>query len=134
MNVHGHGWDKLFWIYPSDDLCTFSALASVLSHLVVSGWRVVLSSNFPAETRAVVIFPSRFFIRRFYSNFINRFCCFHAFKYVYVFFKVMYSQSNPYIHTCLLQLLGMLFKNKSFNSVSKNCHLPLPQGTQPNTR
>ena len=65
-----------------------SALVSSLTRLGLSIWRGVLSSHFYAVARTVDIFPSRFFMRRFYYTFINIFWYFHAFKNVNTYFKI----------------------------------------------
>ena len=58
----------------------FSVLYSTLTNIGVSSWWGESSYYFPGVTRTVGIFPSRFFIRRFYNTFINIFWYFHAFK------------------------------------------------------
>ena len=93
----------------------FSALASALTHLIVCSLRGGFYSNSPAVISMVGIWPIRFFIRRFYNNFPNRFCYFHAFKQFTATLKVMDSQSNHCTYACLLQLLRVLFKNISSN-------------------
>ena len=60
----------------------FPVLYSSLIHLRVSILWGSLCSHFPAVTSTVVILPSRFFIRRFYDTFINRFWYLQTFKHV----------------------------------------------------
>ena len=101
MNLHGHGRDSLVWLLPLYDLNNFSVLAWTITHLRVSSWQGGLSYHFPAVTRTVYIYPSRFFITRFYSTFINIFCYLHVFKHFYSWFK-----SNGFtiksLHICLI--------------------------------
>ena len=58
------------------------ALYNALANIWVSSSRGILSSIFPDDTSTVGIFPSMFFIRRLYNNFINRLWYFHVFKHV----------------------------------------------------
>ena len=60
----------------------FPALYNALANIWVSSSRGILSSIFPDDTSTVGIFPSMFFIRRLYNNFINRLWYFHVFKHV----------------------------------------------------
>ena len=66
----------------------FTVLYRDITHLGLSIWWGVLSSNFPAVVSAVGICPIRFSIRRFYNYFINKFCYLRAFKHVYSYFKI----------------------------------------------
>ena len=47
----------------------------------------VLSSIIPDATRTVVIYPGRFFIRRFYYTLVNRFWNFYMLKHINILFK-----------------------------------------------
>ena len=100
MNDRVHVWDR-YLTHLSNSLYIFSVLTSSLTHRRVSMRQGGFSSFFPAVSRTGIIWPSIFFIRRFYYTFMNRFSNIHAIKRKYA---------------CLLQLLGILLSKIAFNS------------------
>ena len=77
---------RYFWSIIRMIYIPFYALARALTHIRVCNWQGNLYYHLRNVTSTVGIFPSRFFIIRFYNTFINIFLYFHKLKHVYSFF------------------------------------------------
>ena len=106
---------------------SFSALVLSLTHIVVSIWQCGFSSHFIAVNITVGVCPSRYFIIRLYYTFVNIFWCLHVFKHVYNLFLSNIFTIKP------LNILPIDPAVGHISPSQKECHLSLPQVTQPST-
>ena len=111
----------------------FFGAFQIFHQLQVKSVRGVFSNLIPSVISTVGIFPSIFFIRRFYYTFINRSEIPIFPKMLTAFLNKIYPQWEPCTYACLEQLLGTLFIKFSFNSVTSIYQKKYPQGRKPNT-
>ena len=124
-------------VSPSDDTFPFSALTSALTHIGISIWQDGFSSNFTAVTSTVGIFTIMCFVIGLCSTFINRFCFFHAFKHLQIFYwfhnkplytslpvpDVRHAVQQKFIELCLTNVVTLFFPREDRQLLIKINHM-----------
>ena len=82
------GW---FWSIPCMVYIPLLVPDRYFTHIGVIFLQVGFSSCVPAVAITVSLCSSRFFIRKFYNTFINRFRNLHALKHIYIFFCNLFA-------------------------------------------